>query len=454
MSSADRNAGGGIVPGTDSFVVESTAAFSRQSALWLVLLGGVLFVALLWMIGNGLAAGSTNNGGGHAGGRGLNGFAAWSEYLKRRGLDVQHARTTAGLRRPGLLVLTPPADIDGAEIDAIVAARREIGPTMVIAPKWNAAVAPRGDSDARSGWVRLAGTRGPQWPGFLDDVTVEMGPAVTRGQGAQWLARRIEGRFPEPKVTTWGEGDDLVPLVLSPDGQRIYAAFLSDGSYPALAAQAPAGWPLRGDGERQELYPLILVFDPDLLDNYGLAQSGNAKLGEALVRAAMPGGSLGGGPVTFDLTLNGLGYSPNLLTLAFTPPFLAATLCLLLAIAAAGWRAFFRFGPPIAGERPISFGKRALVINTAGLVRRAGRLHLLGAPYADAARRRLAAALGVSRRADAAAQTLAIDRAAAMAGAGDQGFSRIAARLAEARSARDLLKAAQELHALERTLRR
>ena len=94
------------------------------------------------------------------------------------------------------------------------------------------------------------------------------------------------------------------------------------------------------------------------------------------------------------------------------------------------------------------------MINTAGLVRRAGRLHLLGAPYADAARRRLAAALGVSRRADAAAQTLAIDRAAAMAGAGDQGFSRIAARLAEARSARDLLKAAQELHALERTLRR
>lgn len=53
-----------------------------------------------------------------------------------------------------------------------------------------------------------------------------------------------------------------------------------------------------------------------------------AQLAEKIILATMDDYDM---TITFDLTLNGLGESKNLLTLAFEPPFLAATLCLLFA---------------------------------------------------------------------------------------------------------------------------
>jgi hypothetical protein len=198
--------------------------------------------------------------------------------------------------------------------------------------------------------------------------------------------------------------------------------------------------------ERTDLYPIILVFEPDLLDNYGMAKADNAVLAERLVQAA------GAKEVNFDLTLNGFARKPNLLTLAFTPPFLAATLCLMLAALAVGWRAFQRFGPPRAAARAIAFGKQALVSNAAGLIRRSRRLHLVTAAYATRARERLTRVLALPRLADAEATEAAIDRALAARAPGATPFSVIAARLRAARSPHDILKAAQDLHALERTL--
>jgi len=420
--------------------------FSVRSALLLVLFGIVVFVALLWMIGNGLAAGEANDGGGHAEGRGLNGYAALSDLLERRGLTVSHSRSAAAFGKPGLLVLTPTAFTEGREIDKAVTRHRAVGPTLVITPKWIAVPVPQGDG-ARSGWVRIVGVSPPQWRGFLDDVTVETAPAPA-GPGPQWAAKGIAGRFPDPRVTMAGSGPRLVPLVLGRGG-RILAAYLADGEFPRLGALAPPGAvaAIETDAEAQERYPLVVVFEPDLLDNYGMARPEGARLADQLV-TAMDGGA----DVAFDLTFNGHARSANLLTLAFTPPFLAATLCLLLAMAASGWRAFLRFGPPLASGRAIAFGKRALVANAAGLVIRSGRLHLLGGPYAEAARQRLARAFALPRGAAPDSELAAIDRAGRLHGAADNAFSEICARLVRARSARDLVRAAQDLHALERTL--
>jgi hypothetical protein len=252
-----------------------------------------------------------------------------------------------------------------------------------------------------------------------------------------------------------GAGPRLLPLVTGAGG-AIHAAYLNDGTFSALAAMSP-GSPVATAGEFADedydeddgaAYPLVIVFEPDLLDNYGMASLPSAQLAEALVRATAGDA----GEVTFDLTLNGLERQASLLTLAFSPPFLAATLCLLLAAGAVGWRAFLRFGPPHAPGRAIAFGKRALVANAAGLIVRSRRYHLLGQPLADAARQRLARAFALPRDRDAATELEALDRAAELAGAGTQAFSQISARLAQARNQRDLVKAAAELHALERTL--
>lgn len=422
-------------------------AFSLRAVLGLVLFGTLAFLALLWMIGSGMASGSANNGDAHAGGKGLNGHAALAAWLERRGHTVRLSRTASALDDPGLLVLTPPFGQDGAELDRIVQARRWAGPTLIIMPKWLAAPLPQSTPKAQKGWVALGGAHAPEWPGFLDDVSVFIGPAKDR---EPWLADGISGTLPRPAEVLSGQGKRLVPLVVSGDDQRILAAYVQDdGVYPALEAIATTV-PVP-PGADEDLYPVVLVFEPDLLNNMGFARPEAARLAETLIDAAADGAP---GPIAFDLTLNGLGRSANLLTLAFTPPYLAATLCLLIAALVVGWRGFMRFGPAQRGGPAIAFGKGALVANAAALLRRAGRLHLVSAPFADALRDRLARALGLPRGLDGAATEAAIDRALAARHHPDQAFSRAAARLRTARRPHDMLKAAQDLHALERTLTR
>ena len=63
-----------ILPGTSDVVL--LAFVNANPQLWL----GALLLATL---GNGMGSGDTNNGGGHAGGKGLNGYAALDAYLDR-----------------------------------------------------------------------------------------------------------------------------------------------------------------------------------------------------------------------------------------------------------------------------------------------------------------------------------------------------------------------------------
>lgn len=424
--------------------------FSLRGVLLLVLFGTVVFVALLWMIGAGMTQGSTNDGGSHAGGKGLNGYAALAGFLERRGNTVRRAQNESALDDPGLLVLTPPQWTDGAELERIVSARRYAGPTIVIVPKWLAAPAPASAKGAKQGWVTLGGTAPPQWQGFYDDITVDIRPAGD-GKAASWSAGSLSGRLPDARAVMSGSSSRLAPLAVSrPDG-RILAAFVVDsGSYPELEAIALSP-PRRAGEEDTDIYPLVMVFEPDLFDNYGMADKANALLAERLFRAA---GDYSDGTVIFDLTLNGFARSTNLLTLAFTPPFLAATLCLLLAALVVGWRAFLRFGPPARAARAIAFGKRQLVSNAAGLVNRSRRFHLVSHPYVARARKRIAELLALPRQRTPEATDAAIDRAVAARLPDQVPFSILARRLAAKRRPADVLAAARELHALERKLSR
>jgi len=422
--------------------------FSRRGALVLVLFGAAVFLVLLWMIGAGMMRGPLNDGGGHAGGKGLNGFAAMASLLERRGFDVRRSQSTSALAGPGLLVLTPPQGADGDELRKIVEERRYEGSTLVVTPKWLAVRVPPGTPQAKPGWVNLAGAVAPNWPGFHDEISVEIKP-LGKGKDAAWSAQAGGGVLPDGQNVQSAMGAGLVPLVTGRDDGRILAAYVDDGGiYPDLEAMALR--PPSGKQEEDEYaYPLVFVFEPDLLDNYGLAARENAQLAERLIRASVQDAD---NQVIFDLTLNGHGRSANLLTLAFAPPFLAATLCLLMAAFVAGWRAFLRFGPPIKRERAIAFGKSALVANAGGLIRRTRRLHLLSEPYAERVRERIVRALALHRQGDEARIEQAIDHAVESRMPGSPSFSETAVRLRTARNPHELLKAARELRGLERML--
>jgi hypothetical protein len=409
--------------------------FNPRAVLALLLVGAAVFVGLLYLIGKGAGDDNfENRPGSHALGRGLDGYAALSRYFQQRGMAVKRLQDRSQLNRPGLLILTPPHFADPAEMARIVDSRRRIGPTMVITPKW-----------------LLHEAKPPDWPGFRDDVTLELKPMRASGKVAAWSGGGLNGALPNSENVMSGYADKLIPLVAGDQDGRVLAGyFLDEGYYPALSDLAVGKYP--DEGEDEEVYPLILVFEPDLFNNYGMADGVNARLAERIVKAALD--RSGDQSVTFDLTFNGFASSSNLLTLAFEPPFLAATLALILAALAVGWRAFNRFGPPSLTGPAIAYGKRALVGNAAGLIQRARRLHLVGGPYADAARERLVRALALSARSEPAEAEAAIDRALAARAPHVEPFSSAAARLRAARRPTEILHAAQDLNAIERMLKR
>lgn len=430
----------------------SASPFSPRVALGLALFGIVSFVVLLWMVGTGIGDPGPRALGSHAQGKSLNGYAALYQYLGKRGYQVSSVQSRNALKQPGLLILTPLHSADPEELSKVVNGHREFGPTLVVLPKWRAAAAPQKSDKVKEGYVQLIEADTPDWKGFYDEIRLERGALQTGSRPGAWEADGLTGVMPEPKKVFSGHGKTVIPLVRGENTQRPIAAYIADGGdYPALRDMALGGDETELDEELNWQYPVVFVFDADLLNNWGMNRPENAQLAEQLIVAALDGAE---DKVVFDLTMVGYGRSPNLLSLAFTPPFLAATVCLLLAVAVALWRAYRRFGPPLLGGRAVAFGKRALVANAAGLIHRARRLHLLGVPYADAARDRLARALALPARLSHDQAELAIDRALAARAPGSLPFSAAAAQLRAARKPTDMLRAARQLHALERTLTR
>ncbi len=428
----------------------AAAPFTPRAATALVVGGIVLFFIVLWLIGSGMGNRQLNNGQAHAGSKGLTGYAAFVNYLGARGYRTTTVKAAAALRQPGALVLTPPAYVDVKALDRIVTGHRGLGPTIIISPKWNASTPSARRKDGKPGWVVLQGTALPGWEGFYDDITLALDKPRTATAGPTWQGAGLSGRMPDRTALVSGRGTRLVPLVREQGSGRILAAYIGDGGdYPALRGIAMAAEPDFDPDEAHGDYPVVFVFDPDLVANYGMSRPENALLGERIIAAALEGEDRS---VAFDLTLNGFGRSRSLLTLAFEPPFLAATLCLMLAALVLGWRAFNRFGPAALGTRSLAFGKGPLVANAAALIRRTRRSHLIAEPYADAVQARLVRALALPARSGADDAAAAIDRALAARQVPGPGFAAAVAALRGARRPADIVRAARALHSLERTL--
>lgn len=438
-------------------------AFSARGTLAIVVAGLISFVVLLGWLGTG--APRENNGGAHAMGKGIAGYAALAAMLGAEGHSVRYNRAPKGSGDAALMVLTPPHEIDPKDIALILDRRRAgIGPTLLILPKWQTEALPSdprvdprswrarllGPPKAPAGWTAIVGARGPQWHGVLDKIGVSLG--AEKGPAAHgWMtADGVRGPLADDHRVLAGGGTDdegaaLVPLVRSGDGRILAGYFADGGSYPALEQLAGTAV----SGHESNFRPLVVVFEPDLFNNRGMATRETALLADRLIAALAPADDSGApADIEFDLALDGLGAPRNLLTLAFTPPFLAATICLLVAVAGAVWSGFVRFGPSRDGAPAARVGRIALVSGGARLLLRARRHHLLTRPYADAVRERLLAALALPRaQADAA-----IERIQATRAPGTRRFSLAVARLEVARQPATITAAAAELHTIEQAL--
>jgi hypothetical protein len=386
---------------------EGGELFRLRTIVILVCVGVAAFAAML--ITTAYAPGTTPRGDGsaHALSNSAVGYSGIIRLAQAAGYDTVVIRDDNLLEGRGLTVLTPQtADTPMGE----VISRRARLPTLVVLPKWRTL-----PDKGHTGWVNYLGLLPADEPqGVLapaNKLTILRNrsggaPLVTAG----FLADSgIEIAAPRPLQTI--SGADLKPLLTDATG-RIVLAQIGDAPFYVLA-------------------------DGDLLANMGLRDEKNAAAALDLLDQL----NVANEPLSFDVTLVGLGRQPNPLRLAFDPPFLAMTLTLVAATLLAGWQAFVRFGPAVRRERAIAFGKAALVDNSAMLIRKARRQARLGGRYVEVIRDRAVTAFGVPSRLRGEAVDAYLDKLS-----GRARFSDLA-RAAEAASDKaSLVAAAQALH--------
>jgi len=290
------------------------------------------------------------------------GFAGLVSFLRLQGVPVLISRglDAEEYEKASLVVLTPSLNNRGAEVLAVT----EIGPQLIILPKWIAAPDP-----LRAGWVRNVGL-------FDEDTIVERllesisQSGLSQAIGVQQVVLR--NGFDGSEATP-GPIESLQTI----SGNQ-WVGYVSDQMNRTIVA-------------RQEGTDIYVLSDPDLMNTHGLKELATARVAAAIIQGIREGD----GPVVFDLTLSGYRRSPNPLRLAFEPPLLGATLCALLAALLMGVHAAVRFGAPLEGGRSLALGKQALADNSAALIAMTGREHRIAPRYALAIRRRVARIVGV-----------------------------------------------------------
>ena len=325
-------------------------AFSPRTILALVLVGLVSLagLAVLSAYAPDLRAGDARA---HALSKSAVGYAGATIFMKAAGAPVVVSRSRPSRPTESMVILAPDFSLEPSELQKYPKG----GLTLIVLPKWATAPDP-----VRQGFVRKIGVPESR------DVTALLGSYAPKSRidYAKGAARRVlrgagGGFSPQTLVRTGRidrlgaiSGEGWVPLIVDEQGRAVLAR----------SAKSPSIW---------------VLAEPDLLNNQGLGDKDTA--GAALW---MLDHGRQGRPLLFDVTLNGFERGRGLGRLMLEPPWLAATLIAVAAGILMGLHALARFGLPRPRGRAIALGARALVDNSADLVRMARREHELASAYA------------------------------------------------------------------------
>lgn len=360
----------------------NSIVFRPTTVAWLALTCGGAFCAMLFLAATGDPADDAPAGASSFS-RSAVGHSAFFHLLRARGyrVDVHRdgAEPAAGATVPlaskwregDLMLLVAPnsGPRDLERIGQFAAAASGPRPLLVVLPKWNTRV-----SRIERGWIDQAR---PLPRARTASVLRAAVPTEGNGRIVRTVAER-NGSASRRWRNHLGYGEPYI------DAPQLLAGF-GGALHPLVDA---AGGVLLGQvGDSG----VAVLSDPDLLANHGLHRGDNAALALAVIDRLLPPG----GVVLFDETLHGFAIDYSLWRLLFQPPYLAATLLALAAVALIVWRASARFGAPLASEsRPAWPGGAATLIENAGrLLAASGHADLVARRYADAthaeARRRL-----------------------------------------------------------------
>jgi hypothetical protein len=326
----------------DPAVVEQP--FSRRALAWIVGLAAVSFAAALAFAIFGVGDDATSAGA-DSYSRSALGHRGLVELLADQGIQVVRSQHASAQRAGGkaLLLVAEPRLGGDEQKQALAAFGDQVSGMVLVLPK-------------RSGF------RDPDHHGWIDEA--ELLPASDADDVLAALG--IEAKVVRPDVTAPRFESQLAEGF--PVGAELHDVQLLAPDADVRPLVYSAEGILVGRYLADDDTSIIVIADPDLIANHGLAHGENAAIALAAIEALRPPGAV----VVVDETLHGHVATPSLWRELFGFPLSLATTSALLALALLLWSAMGRFGKPRPDPRALAAGKRSLIDNTAELTRHGG----------------------------------------------------------------------------------
>ncbi len=322
------------------------------------------------------------------------GFAGLIELLAAGGVPAMASEHVSGQRaspsRP-LLLLSPPLAQELGELAQMLdyAAHRQ-APVIVVLPKWQGTA-----SLSNRDWVARLSLLASEVPESVLRICLheEIEPGALRlgcgPDGGAWSARLAMNAPPSLAD----------PQLLAPGAAGLQPLIWCAGGVLAALHQ-----------ERQ----VLIISDPDLLNNSGLAVDGNAALAVQLLVETFPDTSA----LVVDETLHGFSRAPSLWRELLRFPLVMASMQLLLLLAAVVWAGFDRFGSAQEVSPRVAAGTRTLIDTTTSLIARGASVSYTLLAYWELVIRHAARRLGITPGPGSEPPALRQARRLAAAGAG------------------------------------
>lgn len=336
-------------------LAKDDGAFSARVVAAIVAAGVFAFAAYFVLSAYAPELRQGNDGGAHALSKSAVGFAGIVRLLEADGVPVEISRVRASATAEGAIALVVITLTPNGERGAVRAIRNKRPMALVVLPKWSTQPHPR-----KPGWVWRSG--------LLPDSVVQK--ALGNATGSENL---VIQRGADRSSYVLLPHKKFVPGPLHSGPIRSPQTISGPDIHPFLVDAS--GGVILGFSRRAGCY---ILADPDLLNTQGVRDLNTARTAVTILERLRVRPL----PIKFDVTLHGLAGGRSLLKLAFSPPFLAVTLCAAAAAALAGWQAAMRWGPRAEPGRAVALGKRALADNAAALIRLSGREHRMADRYA------------------------------------------------------------------------
>jgi len=341
---------------------DAAPIFSRKLMLGWIAGAVVIFAASLYLMGSKEYEGP-ESAGASTYSRSAIGHAGIFDVLQR--LDIPVVKSLSNSMEQvgagGVLVLAEPrASLRQDDLNSKLKAER----VLLVLPKWFGL-----PSDNHPGWVRqVAGRSTLDASSVVSLVAPRMEVAREYGP-VLWTTNELDLRPDVVKPTQLMRGTGLRPVIAGDQGMLV--------------------------GELVERNRRVLVLsDPDVIANHGLAREGNAALAVALIKR-LRGAN---GTVVFDETIHGYtAPAENPFALMFRFPFAIATVQGLIAVGLLLWATMARFGAPQSVPPPLSAGRAGLLQNMAMLIEFTGHEQVMIRRYVEETLRHVARQLHAPR---------------------------------------------------------